>query len=75
MVIALAKLLSSLDLGRAQSSVPAKSVPLRAAWAPNLSGLDWGSACSLGPAPDGSRLSIVEPEQFVHREKGQVKWG
>ena len=34
-----------------------------------------GSARSLGPAPDGSRLSILEPERFVHREKGQVKWG
>ena len=35
--------------------------------------LGWGRARSLGPAPDGSRLSIVEPERFVHREKGQVK--
>ena len=34
-----------------------------------------GSARSLGPAPDGSRLSIVEPERFVRREKGQVKQG
>ena len=34
-----------------------------------------GSARSLGPAPDGSRLSIVEPERFVRREKGQVQRG
>ena len=40
-----------------------------------LSGLDRGSARSLGLAPDGSRLSIVEPERFVRREKGQVKRG
>ena len=73
--IALAKLLSYSDLGRAQSAVPAESVPLRAAWAPNLSGLDRGSARSLGPAPDGSRLSILELERFVRREKGQVKPG
>ena len=30
---------------------------------------------SLRPAPDGSRLSIVELERFVRREKGQVKRG
>ena len=41
----------------------------------NLTGLDQGSARSLGPAPDGSRLSIVEPEGFVRHEKGQVKRG
>ena len=40
-----------------------------------LSGLDQGSARSLGLASDGSRLSIVEPEQFVRLEKGQVKRG
>ena len=34
-----------------------------------------GSARSLGPASDGSRLSIVEPEWFVRREKGQVQRG
>ena len=42
---------------------------------PNLSDLDRGSARSVGLALDGSRLSIVEPELFVRREKGQVKWG
>ena len=73
--IALAKLLSYSDLGRAQSAVPTESVPLRAARAPNLSGLDQRSARSLGPASDGSRLSILEPERFVRREKGQVKRG
>ena len=34
-----------------------------------------GSARSLGPAPDGSRLSIIEPDRFVRLEKGQVKRG
>ena len=72
---ALAKLLSYSDLGRAQNAVPTESEPLRAASAPNLSSLDRGSARSLGPAPDGSRLSIVEPERFVRHEQGQVKRG
>ena len=42
---------------------------------PNLSGLDWGGARSLGLASDASQLSIAEPEQFVRHEKGQVKRG
>ena len=71
----LAKLLSYSDLGRAQNAVLTESVPLRATWAPNLSGLDRGGARSLGPASDGSQLSIVEPQRFVHREKGQVQQG
>ena len=70
-VTALAKLLSYSDLGRAQKAVPNKSEPC----APNLSGLDQGGAHSLGPASDGSWLSIVEPERFVCREKGQVQQG
>ena len=41
----------------------------------NLSGLDWGGAHNLGPAADGSRLSIVEPEQFVRRKQGQAQQG
>ena len=40
-----------------------------------LSGLDRGGALSLGPTSDGSRLIIVEPEQFVRREKGQIQRG
>ena len=42
---------------------------------PNLSGLDWGGARSLGLASDASQLSIAEPEQFVRHEKGQVSAG
>ena len=38
-------------------------MPLRATWEPNLSGLDGGGACSLGPASEGSRRSNLEPEQ------------
>ena len=41
----------------------------------NLSGLDRGGARSLGLASDGSQLSIIEPEWFVHHEKGQVQRG
>ena len=40
-----------------------------------LSGLDWGGACSLGLASDGSWLSIVELERFVHCEQGQAQRG
>ena len=64
-----------LGPGTAQNAVPAESEPLRATWAPNLSGLDRGGARSLGLASDGSRLSIVELERFVCREKGQVQRG
>ena len=71
----LAKRLSYLVLGRTQNAGPTKSEPLRATSEPSLSGLDWGSARSLGPASEGSRLSIVEPERFVRRKKGQVQRG
>ena len=74
-VIALSKLLSYSDPGRAQNAVPTESVPLRATLALNLSSLDQGSARSLGPASDSSQLSIVELERLVHREKGQVHQG
>ena len=40
-----------------------------------LSGLDWGGLCSLGPASDGSWLSIIELEQFVRSEQGQAQQG
>ena len=72
---ALAKRLSYSDLGRAQNAVPTEFAPLKATCMLNLSGLDWGGARSLGPASDGSWLSIVEPERFVRHEKGQVQRG
>ena len=55
---ALAKHLSYSDLGG-----PTESAPLRATCALSLSGLDWGGACSLGLASDGSWWSNVEPER------------
>ena len=42
---------------------------------PNLSSLDQGGARSLGPASDGSWLSIIELEQFVRSEQGQAQQG
>ena len=74
-VTVLAKHLRYLDLGRAQNAVPTESEPLRATSAPNLSSLDQGGARSLGPASDGSRLSILKPEWIVCREKGQAQQG
>ena len=40
-----------------------------------LSGLDWGGACSLGPASDGSRRGNLETERFVCCEQGQAQQG
>lgn len=62
-------------MGRAQNAVPTESAPLRATWVPNLSSLDRGGACSLGPASEDSRRSNVEPQRFVRRKQGQALWG
>ena len=67
----LTKHLSYSDLGRAQNAVPTESEPLST----EPERLRPGRCMHLGPASDGSRLSIVEAEGFVHHEKGQVQRG
>ena len=39
---------------------------------PNLSSLDQGGACNPGLASEGSWLSIVEPEWFVHCKQASL---
>ena len=67
--------LSCSDLGRAQNAGPTESAPCL-----NLSSLDLGGECSLGPASDGTRRSNLEPEQcgqggHMHHEWGQTQCG
>ena len=69
--------LSCSDLGRAQNTGPAESVPLRTTHL-KLRGLDLGSAYNPGPASDSSQKSNVEPEQcrqgkHTRCEQGQTQ--
>ena len=72
-MIALAELLSYSDLGRAQNAGPTKSAPLRASWAPSLSGLDRRGAWSLGLASDGSLAELFRAWVVCTTSRGKPR--
>ena len=72
--------LSCLDLGRAQTQAHMSLCLWGLPECLNLSGLDLGVACSLGPASDSSWWSNIEPEQcgqggYTHHVRGQAQCG